>query len=93
MPMLAILAAVVAIIVAMWRVKRPPPPVSDGLKKEGRCRRSDSAPLRSYLQKGQQPVAATFVAAAAPVVKTAKRATSRPNSLVFIVKLLSAREG
>jgi hypothetical protein len=42
-----------------------------------------------YLQNGQQPAAATFVAAAADVAKSATRAAASPSSFVFIVIILS----
>jgi len=41
-------------------------------------------PLR-YLQSGQQPVEATFVAAAAAVPNIATRAAASPTNFIFIV--------
>lgn len=41
-----------------------------------------------YLQSGQQPVAASFVAAAAVVANSATAAAVRANSFVFIVIIL-----
>jgi hypothetical protein len=42
-----------------------------------------------YLQSGQQPVALTFDAAAAVVASSATNAAASPNSLAFILVLLS----
>lgn len=41
--------------------------------------------LTSYLQRAQQPVAATRVAAAAAVLNSATSATASPNSFIFIL--------
>jgi hypothetical protein len=49
-----------------------------------------------YLQSGQQqrqPVAATVVAAAAPVANSPHNAAANPRIFVFIVVILSARSG
>jgi len=49
--------------------------------------------VRSYLQSGQQPVPASFVAAAAVVANSATAAAVRANSFVFIVTSFQSRSG
>ena len=47
--------------------------------------RPNVEPTFAYLQSGQHPEAATFVAAAAVVANSATSAAANPNSFIFIV--------
>lgn len=58
----------------------------------GTCSARASGNRRDYLQRGQQPDAATFVAAAAVVPNTATTTAIKPTSFAFIVDFLSTEQ-
>ncbi len=68
-------------------------PTGDSAVIDGRaCSARASGNRRDYLQRGQQPDAATFVAAAAVVPNTATTTAIKPTSFAFIVDFLSTEQ-